>query len=165
MNKVKELKIDSTLWATPARLVNLLDFKPEKLSIETESNTNNDIKVHYVRYEHGGFYLVIDDVEGYFDFSRNLGHLNLLFDDDDDDDDDDDKQNKYYQVWKEILKTINEGHGKIRSCKEIRLFNNELPIGYVFKINSVTIVMESLIEKNNIFYPEIALNHCSYEIK
>ena len=29
-NKVKELKVDSTLWATPAKLVNLLDFKPEK---------------------------------------------------------------------------------------------------------------------------------------
>ena len=42
MNKVRELKIDSTLWATPARLVNLLDFKPEKLSIGTESNTNNE---------------------------------------------------------------------------------------------------------------------------
>ena len=34
MNKVKELKIDSTLWAKPAKLVNLLDFKPEKLSIK-----------------------------------------------------------------------------------------------------------------------------------
>ena len=75
------------------------------------------------------------------------------------DDDDDNKQNKYYQVWKEILKTINGGHGETRSCKEIRLFNNELPIEYVFKINSITIVIESLIEKNNIFYPEIALNH------
>ena len=51
MNKVKELRIDSTLWATSARLVNLLDFKPEKLSIETESNANNDMKVHNVRYE------------------------------------------------------------------------------------------------------------------
>ena len=30
MNKVKELRIDSTLWATPARLVNLLDLKPKK---------------------------------------------------------------------------------------------------------------------------------------
>ena len=26
MNEVKELKFDSTLWATPAKLVNLLDF-------------------------------------------------------------------------------------------------------------------------------------------
>ena len=42
MNKVKELRIDSTLWATPSRLVNLLDFNPEKINIETKSNTNND---------------------------------------------------------------------------------------------------------------------------
>ena len=41
MDKVKELKTDSTLWATPSKIVNLLDFKPEKLSIETKSNTNN----------------------------------------------------------------------------------------------------------------------------
>ena len=61
MDKVKELKIDSTLWATLSKLVNLLDFKPEKLSIETKSNTNNDIKVHQVRYENGGFYLTIDN--------------------------------------------------------------------------------------------------------
>ena len=66
MNKVKELRIDSTLWATPARLVNLLDFKPEKLSIETESNANNDMKVHNVRYENGGFHLTIDNLRGYF---------------------------------------------------------------------------------------------------
>ena len=30
MDKVKELKINSTLWATPSRLVNLLDFETEK---------------------------------------------------------------------------------------------------------------------------------------
>ena len=40
----------------------LLDFKPEKLSVETKSNTNNDIKVHQVRYESGGFYLTIDNM-------------------------------------------------------------------------------------------------------
>ena len=98
-----------------------------------------------------------NDLDGYFDFSHNLGQLSLLFDDDD-------KQNKYCQVWKEILKTINGGHGEIIKCKEIRLFDNDLPMADMFKINSITIVIESLIEKDNIFYPEIALNHCSYEI-
>ena len=39
MDKVKELKIDSTLWPTPSKLVNLLDFKPDKISIKLESNT------------------------------------------------------------------------------------------------------------------------------
>ena len=40
MNEVKELKIDSTLWATPAKIINLLDFKPEKLSIKNFSFNN-----------------------------------------------------------------------------------------------------------------------------
>ena len=79
-------------------------------------------------------------MDGYFDFSHNLGHLSLLFDDDD-------KKNKYCQVWKEILKTINGCHGIIIKLKEIRLFDNEFPIGDVFKKNSITIVIESLIEK------------------
>ena len=82
MDKVRELKIDSTLWATPSKIVNLVDFKPEKLSIETKSNTNNDIKVHQVRYEHSGFYLTIDNLRGYFNFSNNLGALSMLFADD-----------------------------------------------------------------------------------
>ena len=56
MNKVKELRIDSTSWATPTKLVNLLDFEPEKISIETENNANNNIKVHNTRYKNGGFY-------------------------------------------------------------------------------------------------------------
>ena len=89
MDKVKELKIDSTLWATPSKIVNSLDFKPEKLSIETKSNTNNDIKVHNVRYENGGFYLTIDNLRGYFNFSNNLGTLSMLFANND-------QRDKYY---------------------------------------------------------------------
>ena len=101
MNKVRELRIDSTSWATPSKIINLLDFKPEKLSTETESNTNNDMEVHNVRYENGGFYLTIDNLRGYFNFSDNLGTLTMLFDDIN-------LQNKY-QVWKDIFKVINGG--------------------------------------------------------
>ena len=76
-----------------------------------------------------------------------------------------DQQNKYYRVWKEILKIINRGHGKLKSSKEIKLFAiDDLLRVHVFKIHSMTIVIRSLIEKDNIFYPEISLNHCSYEI-
>ena len=96
MNKVKELRIDSTLWSTPARLVNLLDFKRGKLSIETESNVNNDMKVHNVRYENRGFYLRIDKLRGYFNFNNNLATLTMLFNDIN-------QQNKYHQVWKDIF--------------------------------------------------------------
>ena len=101
MNKVRELRIDSTLWATPSKIVNLLDFKPEKISIKTESNTNNDMKVHHVRYENGGFYLTIDNIRSYFNFSNNLRTLTMLFAGID-------QQDKYHQEWKEIFKLLME---------------------------------------------------------
>ena len=71
MNKVKELKIDNNLGATPAKLVNLLDFKPEKLSIKTEDDKLITITTHQVRYENGGIYLTIDNIKGDFGFVDN----------------------------------------------------------------------------------------------
>ena len=91
MNEVKELKIDSTLWATPAKLANLLDFKPEKLSIKTENDLPG-IKVHQVRYENGGFYLTINNIKGYFSLNKTA-LLNMIFSNDD-------QKNKYHIISK-----------------------------------------------------------------
>ena len=94
MNEVKESKIDSTLWATPAKLNNLLDFKPEKLSIKTENDKLITILTHQVRYENGGFYLTIDNIKGYFSFIDNSSTnvvLNMIFSNDD-------QKNKYHHV-------------------------------------------------------------------
>ena len=157
MNKVKELKIDSTSRAKSARLVNLLDFEPKKISIETENNTNNNIKIHNIRYKNGGFYLTINNLRGYFNFNNNLGILTMLFDDIN-------KQNKYYQVWKDIFKIINGEHGQLKLQEKIRLYDNDLRIKQVFKIHSITIVIKSLIEKNKKLYLELSLNHCLYKL-
>ena len=116
MNKVKELKIDNNLWATPAKLVNLIDFEPKKISIKTEKNTNNNVKVHNIRYENGAFYLTINNLRGYFNFNHNRGLLTMLFDDIN-------KQNKYYQVWKDIFKIINRGQGELKLREKIRLYD------------------------------------------
>ena len=89
MNELRQSEIDSTLWTTPSKIINLLDFKPEKLSAKTKNNSNNNIKVHNVRYENGCFYLKIDNIKGYFNFSNNLGTLNMIFTNDD-------QQNKHH---------------------------------------------------------------------
>ena len=157
MNKVKELRIDSTLWATPATLVNLLDFEPEKISIKTEHNANNNMRIHNVRYKNGSFYLTINNLRGYFNFSNNLGTLTMLFDNIY-------QQNKYYQVWKDIFKIINGGHGELKLHEKIRLYHNDLPIKQLFKIHSITVVIKSLIEKINKFYLELSINHCLYKL-
>ena len=157
MGGVKQIKIDNNLWATPARLVNLIDFKPEKISIEIKTNAINNMKVHNIKYENGGFYLTINNLRGYFNFNNNRGILTMLFDDIN-------KQNKYYQVWKDIFGVINRGQGELKLHEKIRLHDIDLPIKQVFKIHSITVVIQSLIEKNNKFYLELELNHCLYKV-
>ena len=143
MNKVRELKIDSTLWATPEKLVNLLDFKPEKLSIKTENDKLITIITHQVRYENGGFYLAIDNIKGYFDFINNSTTkvvLNMIFSNDD-------QKNKYRQVWKEIFKIVDNGNGELKLHEKIVLSDSDVPTDEIIKIPSVTIVIKSLLEK------------------
>ena len=78
--------------------------------------------------------------------------------------DNNNQQNKYYQVWKDFFKIINGGHGELKLHEKIRLNHNDLPIKQVFKIHSITVVIKSLIEKNNKFYLELSLNHCLYKL-
>ena len=157
MNKVKELKIDSTVWATPAKLVNLLDFKSDKLSIKTENDESSTIITHQVRHENGGFYLAIDNIKDYFSFSNNTVLLDMIFSNDD-------QKNKYHQVWKEIFQIIDNGNGELKLHEKIVLSDSDIPTDEIIKIPTITIVIKSLIEKNNKFYLELELNHCLYEI-
>ena len=134
MRKVKELRIDSTLWDTPAKLVNLLDFKTEKLSIKTENDKSSTIITHQVRYENDGFYLTIDNIKGYFSFSNNKVLLNMIFSNDD-------QKNKYHQVWKEIFKIVDNGNGELNLHEKIVLSDSDIPTDKIIKIPSVTIVI------------------------
>ena len=152
---IRELKIDSTLWATPEKIINLLDFDPKKLSIKTK-NDGPSIKVHEVKYDEGGFYLTIDNIKGYFSFNNKV-LLNMIFSNDD-------QKNKYHQVWKEIFKIVDNENGKLNLHEKIVLSDSDIPTDKIIKISSVTIVIMSLVEKDNEFYLELALNHCLYEI-
>ena len=134
---MKELKIDSTLWADPKRIINLLDFDPKKLGIYTELNSISNIpdasskdliEVYEVRYDDGGFYLVIDDIKGYFNINDNVGSiLNLILADD--------QKNQYHQVWKEIFKKVNDGNGELILHEKIRLIDSNFPIEKMIKIH------------------------------
>ena len=166
MNKVREYKLDTTLWATPARIINLLDFNPEKLTINKELNSIHNtpdasskdlMNIYQVRYENGVFYLTIDNIIGYFKLSNNTGGiLDMILTDY--------QKNKYHQVWKEVFKLVNDENGELKLHEKIRLFDRDLPKEKIFKIPSITIVIMSLIEKDNKFYLELGLNHCLYEI-
>ena len=153
--RIEELRIFSTLWTDPKRIINLLDFKPEKLSIKTENDKSSTIIAHQVKYENGGFYLTVDDIKGYFSLINNNVVLNMIFSNDD-------QKNKYHQVWKEIFKIVDNGNGELMLHEKIVSSNNDIPNYEIIKILSVTFVIMSLLEKDNKFYLELALNHLSY---
>ena len=139
------------------KLVHLIDFKPEKKSIETITNAINNMKVHNIKYKNGGFYLTINNLRGYFNFNNNHSILTMIFHDIN-------KQNKYYQVWKDIFEVINRGQGELKLHEKVVLHDGDFPIKQVFKIHSITIVIKTLIEKNSRFYLELSLNHCLYKV-
>ena len=128
--RVRELKIDSTLWTTRVKIINLLDFDPKKLSIDTELNSISNtpdasskdlIDIHEVRYDDGGFYLTIDNIKCYFNLDDNTsGILNMILTDD--------QKNKYHQLWKEVFKNVNGGNGELKFHEKIRSFDSNLPI-------------------------------------
>ena len=112
---------------------------------------------HQVRYENGG--LTIDNLKGYFGFIDNSTTnvvLNMIFSNDD-------QKNKYHQLWKEIFKFVDNGNGELKLHEKIVLSDSDIPTDEIIKISSITIVSKSLIEKDNKFYLELALDHLPYQ--
>ena len=104
MNKIREIKIDNTLQADPSKLVNLFDFKPDKFSIEKVSDFNDDLNsIYYFKYNKNPFYLVINDLKGYFK-EKDKKELEFIMEDQ--------EQTKIYnQIWNKIKKLINNVDG------------------------------------------------------
>ena len=86
------------------------------------------------------------------------------------------KKIKCHQVWKENFKIVLSkklgsavrrkelGNEELKIHEKIVLSDSDIPTDKIIKIPSVTIVIKSLLEKNNKFYLELSLNHLSYKL-
>ena len=101
------IKINDPLFTYHARLVNKLDFNPEKLSVEKVCAINDELEhIYYVKYNNNSFYLVIDDLKGYFKYSKEKDEKKLEFIIEDQ------RQAKIYnQIWDKIRELINNVDG------------------------------------------------------
>ena len=71
------IKIKIPLFTYHARLVNILDFNPKKLTIEKVCAINDNLeRIYYVKYDKDPFYSVIDDLKGYFKYSKEKDRKN-----------------------------------------------------------------------------------------
>ena len=75
------IKIKDPLFTYRAQLINILDFISKKVSIEKVCVINDELeRIYYFRYGGDPFYLVIDDLKGYFKYSDEK-KLRLIIED------------------------------------------------------------------------------------
>ena len=72
---------------------------------------------------------------------------------------DEEQKSNYFNIFKKIIT-----NGIINDIDKIKLNYDELPSKKEFKINTLIVVLKSIIEKNNIYYPQISLNYCLYDV-
>ena len=78
--KTISIKIKDPLFIYYARSVNILDFNLEKLSIEKVHAINDELeRIYYVKYNNNPFYLVINNLKGYFKYSKEKDRKELEF--------------------------------------------------------------------------------------
>ena len=163
------IKIKNPLFTYHARLVNILDFNPEKLSIKKVCAINDEVeRIYYVKYNNNSFYLVIHNLKGYFKYSKEKDRKELKFITEDQ------KQAKIYnQIWDKIKELINnvdgvnfEFSGYFRGRGVIRFDTDDtLPLDAMISICSMTIVIRSVYKNYyDRFYPQIHLAICIYKI-
>ena len=78
-----KLGIKNRLLFRPAKLKNILDINLNKISV-SHILKNDDLAIYYTKYNNNIFYLVIDDVKGYFekadDYDKKYSYLTIIFD-------------------------------------------------------------------------------------
>ena len=101
------IKIKDPLFTYHARLANILNFNSEKVSIEKVCAINDELEhIYYVQYNNNSFYLVIDDLKGYFKYYKEKYRKKLKFIVEDQ------RQAKIYnEIWDRIIELINNLDG------------------------------------------------------
>ena len=156
------IKIKDPLFTYHAPLVNILDFNPEKLSIEKVCAINNKLeRIYYVKYDKDPFYLIIDDLKGYFKYSKEKDMKKLKFIIEDQ------KRAKIYnQIWdkiKELINSVDDVNFRFndyfRDHGVIRFYTDDtLPLDAMASIYSMTITIRSVYrDYYDRSYPQIHL--------
>ena len=161
------IKIKDPLFTYRARLVNILDFNPKKLSIKKVCAINDEKEyIYYIKYGGDPFYLVVNHLKGYFKYSKeHKKELEFIIEDQ--------KQAKIYnQIWNKIKELINSVDGVNFEFSDyfrdhgIIIFDTDdtLPLENIVSIYSITIIIEPVYrDYYDRFYPQIHLKNCIYK--
>ena len=142
---MNSMKSKDPLFTYHAQLVSIFDFNPKKLNTEKVCAINDELEsIYYVKYGGDPFYLIIDDLKGYFKYSKEKDRKELKFIIEDQK-----KRKVYNQIWDKIKELINSVDGVnfefsdySRNRNVIRFDTDDtLPLDAVVSVYSITIVI------------------------
>ena len=139
MSEIKNLRIHSTLWEDPIEIVGINDVVLNKLNVEGKYVLKYDLTDYAIKYDGGGFWLYIDDLEGYFEFDNDIGFLQIIFKDAE-------QERLYDRIWDQIIDNV-DNNKTMKDIKKIRLNIDDLPVGFKFEIKNITIVIKAVVNK------------------
>ena len=155
------LNIKNKLYTLFNNFANIFSFNPKKLSVEKVGG--DDLGIYYISYDEDSFYLVIDDLKGYFEKNDDNGnkYLNLIFKD---------KNQKqiFDSIWNKIRELISEAdkfddYSKEYTVVSFESDDNNLTYGTTIDISTLSIVVRSVFKSDGCFYPQVYLNTCQYK--
>ena len=111
MSEIKKLTIYRTLWEKPIEIVELDDVILNKLSIKSKYILKYDLIDYAIKYHGGGFWLYIDDLEGYFNFNNGIGFLEIMFKDAE-------QERLYDKIWEQIIDNVDNYGGLLKNIKK-----------------------------------------------
>ena len=157
MSKTKELSIDNSLWKDAVEVIELKNLVLDKINIvNIEYDVKYGFKDYVIEYNKGGFWLTISELKGYFKINNGVGYLELLLSDQ--------QEAMYNKLWKTIVNDAGRSDALVKDAKKFVVYDNDLPKDREFVINKITIVIKSVVEWKEVFYPQISLNYCSYDV-
>ena len=80
------------------------------MSIKGKYISKYDLIDYTVRYDGGGFWLTINDLDGYFDFNNNIGFSKLIFKNKS-------QESLYDKIWDQVIN--NEDNKVIKDNKKL----------------------------------------------
>ena len=164
------IKIKNLLFTFYSRYVNILDCNPKRLSIEKVCAINDNLeRTYYVKYDKDPSYLIIDDLKGYFKYSKEKDttekESKFIIEDQG-------KRKIYDQIWdkmKELINSIDGGNFRFsdysRDRNVIRFDTDDtLPLDAMVSVYSMTIAIGSPYKTCcDRFYPQIYFKNCIYK--
>ena len=124
--------------------------------VNIEYDVKYGFKDYVIEYNGGGIWLTISELKGYFKIIDGVGYLELLLSDE--------QEAMYDRVWKKVADNAGRSEAFFKDTKKFVLYDDDLPKDREFVINRITIAIKSVVEWKNVFYPQISLNYCSYDV-